>query len=170
MDIVDENDRVIGKATRDEIHSLGMWHRGVHILVFNSKNELLLPLRSAKKDKFPETYDCSISEHVKSGETFDKAALRGLKEELKITNPVLKRLLKFKMNYGPNDNTIAVLYECKCKDKIEINREEIKDAKFMPLSKIKEMLTKNELKFAPWMREILKWYFHFPSKIKELKE
>jgi isopentenyl-diphosphate delta-isomerase type 1 len=170
MDVVDENDRVIGKATREEIHNSGMWHRGVHVLVFNSKNELFLPLRSARKDKFPETYDCSVSEHVKSGETFDEAALRGMEEELKIINPVIKRLLKFRMNYGPNDNTIAVLYKCKCKDKVEINRVEVKNAKFMSLGKIKELLNKNESKFAPWTREILKWYFRLPSKIEEIKE
>ena len=169
MDIVDKSDNVIGKATRDKIHNLGMWHRGVHILVFNSNGELLLPLRSSAKDKFPNTYDCSVSEHVKSGETFEKAAIRGLREELGIRNPRLKKLLKFRMNYGPNDNTIATLYECKCETEIKIERKEVKEAKFLPLDKIKEMLIKNERKFALWTREILKWYFGLPSKVEEIK-
>lgn len=168
MDVVDENDNVIGKAGRYEIHRLGMWHRGVHVLVFNSDGELLLPLRSSTKDKFPETYDCSVSEHVKSGETFQGAAIRGLREELKITKLRLRRLLKFRMNYGPNDNSVATLYECACEGEVEIEMDEVKEAKFFPLDKIKEMLTKYESKFAPWNREILKWYFHLPSKVEEI--
>ncbi len=106
---------------------------------------------------------------MKFGETFEKAAIRGLKEELGIRNPRLKKLLKFRMNYGPNDNTTATLYECECKTEIKIERKEVKEAKFLPLNKIKGMLIKNERKFAPWTREILKWYFGLPSKVEEIK-
>ena len=166
MDVVDENDRVIGKETRSEIHRSGKWHRGVHVFVFNLGGQLLLPTRSLTKDKFPGTYDCSVSEHVQAGETFEEAALRGLKEELKIIKPELKRLLKFRMNYGPNDNTIAILYECQCEEKIEIDANEIREVEFLPLNKVRQMLTTNESKFTPWARELLKWYLHIPSKIK----
>ncbi len=38
IDVVDENDHIIGKATREKIHNSEMWHRGIHI--FNSKKEL----------------------------------------------------------------------------------------------------------------------------------
>ena len=169
MDVVDENDNVIGKATREEIHGLGKWHRGIHVFVFDRAGRLLLPTRSSTKDKFPSTYDCSVSEHVKAGETFEEAALRGLKEELKLIKPILKQLLKFKMNYGPNDNTIAILYECRYRGKLEIDKNEIREAKFLPLERVREILITNESKFAPWTRELLKWYFHMPSKIKAIE-
>ena len=169
MDVVDENDNVIGKATREEIHGLGKWHRGIHVFVFDRAGRLLLPTRSSTKDKFPSTYDCSVSEHVKAGETFKEAALRGLKEELKLIKPILKQLLKFKMNYGPNDNTIAILYECRYRGKLEIDKNEIREAKFLPLERVREILITNESKFALWTRELLKWYFHMPSKIKAIE-
>ena len=169
MDVVDENDNVIGKTTRKKIHGSGKWHRGIHVFVFDRAGRLLLPTRSSTKDKFPGTYDCSVSEHVKAGETFKEAAFRGLKEELKLIKPILKQLLKFRMNYGPNDNTIAILYECRYRGKLEIDKNEIREAKFLPLERVREILITNESKFAPWTRELLKWYFHMPSKIKAIE-
>jgi methionyl-tRNA synthetase len=35
-------------------------------------------MRSVSKDKFPSHYDCSVSEHLEEGETYEKAAIRGL--------------------------------------------------------------------------------------------
>jgi len=67
FDVVDDYDLVVGKETREKIHSSGLWYRGVHILVFNSKGKLLLQMRSAAKDKFPNHYDCSVSEHLEKG-------------------------------------------------------------------------------------------------------
>jgi len=42
LDVVDENNRVIGRETREKIHGSGLWHRGVHVIVFDSKNRLIL--------------------------------------------------------------------------------------------------------------------------------
>lgn len=62
MDIVDKNGNVIGKAIREEIHGLGKWHRGIHVFVFDRTGQQLLPTRSSAKDKFPATYDFSVSD------------------------------------------------------------------------------------------------------------
>ena len=169
LDVVNEYDEVIGKKTRKEIHSDGSWHRGVHILLF-SNNELLLPVRSPKKDKFPNCYDVSVSEHVEPGEDYIEAAKRGLKEELNIEGVELKKLLKFRMNYGLGDNMISELYEAEFDGKISFfDKEEIQEIKFYPLDEIKRMLKEEENKFASWTKEILKWYFGFPSNLEILE-
>lgn len=41
LDIIDENNNVIGKATRDDILEKKILHRGVAIVVFNSRGEIL---------------------------------------------------------------------------------------------------------------------------------
>ncbi len=54
FDLVDEQDRVIGSATRKHCHqNINMIHRAVHVLVFNSKGELFLQKRSLLKDINP---------------------------------------------------------------------------------------------------------------------
>jgi len=168
LDVVDENNRVIGRETREKIHSSGLWHRGVHVIVFDSKNRLILQMRSAEKDKFPNRYDLSVSEHLAEGETYKSAAVRGLREELGITSVALKRLMRFKMNYGPNDNMISELYKCRYDGSTQIDKRETKSLEAFSLSEIKEMLGKDEDKFALWTKEILKWYLKLPSKVQVL--
>jgi len=47
FDIVNERDEVVGQNTRREVHARGLWHRAVHVLVFNARGEVLLS-RSAR--------------------------------------------------------------------------------------------------------------------------
>lgn len=170
MDIVDESNKVKGTASRKEIHSRGLWHRGVHVLVFNDKGEMLLQKRAPDKDKYPNCYDISLSEHLKAGEDFLNAALRGLKEELDIEGVKLKRLLRFRMRYGKNDNTIAEIYICRYKGKIKTDKNEVSEIGFFQLEKIKRMLKEEGSQFAFWSREILRWVFNMPSKMEALDD
>src|SRR5438876_9915215 len=82
LDVVDNHDEVIGQQPRGEIHRLKLKQRAVHVLVFNSRNELFLQKRSMKKDCFPGAWDSSASGHLDSGESYDACAVRELLEEL----------------------------------------------------------------------------------------
>jgi len=168
LDVVDENNQIIGKETRQKIHGSGLWHRGVHVLVFDWRGNLILQTRSSVKDKFPNHYDCSVSEHLEEGEIYKAAAIRGLNEELKITNVKLKRLLRFKMSYGPNDNMISEMYECCYGGPIQIDKRETQSLEAFSLNEIEEMLLNDEAKFAPWTRELIKWYLKMPSRVEVL--
>ncbi len=84
LDVVDKNNKVIGKERRDIIHSNGLFHRGVNIFVFNSKGLVFLQKRSANKDICPSKWDLSAAETLKVGEKHKQAAVRCLKEELGI--------------------------------------------------------------------------------------
>ncbi len=82
FDVVDARDEVIGRAPRREVHARGLWHRAVHVLVFDATGRLFLQKRSMRKDVAPGLWDSSCSGHVDSGETYDHAAERELGEEL----------------------------------------------------------------------------------------
>jgi isopentenyl-diphosphate delta-isomerase type 1 len=84
FDVVDNRDEVIGRATRREVHATGLWHRAVHILVFNSTGHVFLQKRSLLKDLSPGLWDSSCSGHLEAGESYDAAALRELNEEIGI--------------------------------------------------------------------------------------
>ena len=89
MDIVDEQDQVIGKTTQEEIYAKKHTHRIVHIFVLDhSKNSVYLQKRSATKSFLPGYYCTSAGGHVKSGETYLQAAERELQEEIGLTTPV----------------------------------------------------------------------------------
>jgi isopentenyl-diphosphate delta-isomerase type 1 len=84
FDVVNERDEVVGKATRKEVHATGLWHRAVHILVFDGNGRVFLQKRSMLKDLSPGLWDSSCSGHLDSGEDYDAAAIRELGEEIGI--------------------------------------------------------------------------------------
>ena len=82
FDIVDESDQVIGQATRREVHSRGLRHRAVHVLVFDRHDRVFLQKRSPWKDTAAGLWAASCSGHVDAGEDYDAAAVRELAEEI----------------------------------------------------------------------------------------
>ena len=95
FDVVNERDEVIGQAPRKEVHARGLWHRAIHVLVFNSRGEIFLQKRSLKKDIAAGKWDSSSSGHLDTGEDYDACAVRELREELglKLAQPP-QRLFK----------------------------------------------------------------------------
>ena len=82
FDVVNERDEVIGQNTRREVHARGLWHRAVHVLVFNARGEIFLQKRSLKKDIAAGKWDSSASGHLDSGEAYDACAVREVCEEI----------------------------------------------------------------------------------------
>lgn len=87
FDVVDEHDVVLRQETRAQVHALKLFHRAVHILVFNPAGELYLQKRSLTKDSCPGRWTTSCSGHVDAGENYDQATRRELGEELGIHLP-----------------------------------------------------------------------------------
>jgi isopentenyl-diphosphate delta-isomerase len=82
FDLVNERDEVTGRAPRREVHARGLWHRAIHVLVFDAAGRVFLQKRSMRKDSSPGLWDSSCSGHVDSGEDYDAAAQRELGEEI----------------------------------------------------------------------------------------
>ena len=85
FDVVNERDEPVSRASRSEVHRLGLLHRAVHILIFDDHGRVFLQKRSMLKDTSPGLWDSSSSGHLDCQETYDAAAVRELKEELGLT-------------------------------------------------------------------------------------
>lgn len=85
VDRVDKNDKIIGQTTKEEAHKNAYIHRVAAIFCFDAKGRLLVQHR--KKDGL---LDHSVGGHVGAGETYEKAAVREMKEELGITKELKK--------------------------------------------------------------------------------
>jgi isopentenyl-diphosphate Delta-isomerase len=86
LDVVDADDRVVGQATRADVHRRQLLHRAVHILVTNAQGALYVQQRALTKDCQPGLWDTSAAGHVDSGESYAAAAVRELSEELGIVD------------------------------------------------------------------------------------
>jgi isopentenyldiphosphate isomerase len=85
FDVVNERDEVTGQAPRHEVHARRLWHRAVHVLVFNARGEVFLQKRSLRKDTARGKWDSSASGHLDTGENYDACSVRELREELGLT-------------------------------------------------------------------------------------
>lgn len=169
FDIVTEEDVVIRQAPRSVAHAQGLWHRGVHVLLFDPQGRLLVQQRSRTRTHAPLTLDCSISEHVQTGETYLQAAVRGLEEELGVSGLELQPLLKFKMNYGPNDNEISLLYRSAFNQQpLRFDPEEVERVEFFTLAELEERLASEPAAFSYWFAQILRWLLGQPSALQPL--
>jgi isopentenyl-diphosphate delta-isomerase type 1 len=144
--IVDENDCIIGQASRKHIHQNKLLHRSAHILVFNSKKELFLQKRALCKDESPGLWDTSCAGHVDAGESYKDCAHRELLEELDL-KAVLKPSIKISARKETHMEHIHV-YICITDDTIKINPEEISEGAFFGLSKIQENISMNPTQFT----------------------
>lgn len=82
LDAVDEDDRVIGRMSRRDVHRFGLRHRASHVLVFDAQGRLFLQRRSAHKECSPGLWDSSAAGHLESGESYLACAIRELREEI----------------------------------------------------------------------------------------
>lgn len=85
LDLVDENDQVIGSLSRKEIYAQGLRNfRVVHAFIKNSEGKLWIPRRVASKKLYPSALDFSIAGHVESKETYEEALFKESKEEVNL--------------------------------------------------------------------------------------
>jgi isopentenyl-diphosphate delta-isomerase len=82
LDVVDADDLVVGTMERGEIHRKRLFHRSVHVFLFDEAGRIYLQKRSFGKLEHPGKWDSSASGHVESGESYREAAGRELEEEI----------------------------------------------------------------------------------------
>jgi isopentenyl-diphosphate delta-isomerase len=159
LDIITDEDIVTGQEMRSRIHELGLWHRGAHVFLFTTEGKMLIQKRSADRASSPSLLDCSVSEHVKAGESYLEAATRGLKEEMGVDGIALTPLIKLCMKYGVNDNEISTLYEGTVDPtRVKFDPVEIESIQYLNLDELRKMIHADPSQFCGWFVEILRAY------------
>ena len=144
LEIVDESNRVIGIRERSEIHRQGLWHRSVHIFIFNSRGEIYLQKRSPRKDQYPEHWDSSAAGHLIPGESEGIAAHRELGEELGIDTELTEAY-----RHPASQETgweFVTLFVGRTDETIRLNLEEATEGRFFTAPQLKDLLEDTESK------------------------
>ena len=127
FDVVDRSDRVIDRASREEVHQNGLLHRSAHLLVFDGSGRVLLQKRSMVKDRFPGRWDSSVSGHVDSGESYDQCIVREAMEEIGIRLAATPERL-FKVDAcDETDQEFSWVYRTYSEGPFAPNKEEISE-------------------------------------------
>ncbi len=146
LDLVDENDKVIGKKKRSEVYNENLSNfRVVNAFIVNSKGEMWIPRRTAHKRIFPLCLDVSMGGHLKSGERYDQALKRETKEELNIdTDTAQIRLLGFLTPRKNNVSAFMNVYEIKMDKAPNYNKKDFTEYFWLTPKALFERIEKGE--------------------------
>ena len=149
FDVVDASDQVIGRERRSEVHRRGLFHRAVHVLVFDSHGRLFLQKRSAAKDTFPRKWDSSSSGHLGCGEDYDSCAVREPQEEIGlIVTETPRRLFKVDACEETGQEHVWV-YRCNSDGPLSLSVEEVETGDWFTPEQIDIWLATSPKDFAP---------------------
>ena len=153
FDVVDENDVLVSKATRAEVHAKNLIHRAVHVLVFNRNGDLWLQKRSLHKDKNPGVWDSSVSGHLDAGEDYRTAAIRELGEEIGVEKNAED--LKHVVSLRPSEETgwqHIQLFTTQHDGAVNFPAAEIESMMPFPIAEIKAWVEASPADFSPTFR------------------
>ena len=154
FDVVNERDEVIARAPRKEVHAQKLWHRAVHVLVFNSRGEVFLQKRSMKKDTAAGLWDSSSSGHLDSGEDYDACAVRELREEIGLSIAKAPERL-FKIDACAETGwEFCWVYRCESEGPFDLNPDEIERGDWFTPEKITAWVAERPQDFASAFRFI----------------
>ncbi|PWY72884.1 Isopentenyldiphosphate isomerase, partial [Aspergillus heteromorphus CBS 117.55] len=181
--VVDEDENEIGMASKRACHLLpnitqGLLHRAFSVLLFDTSNRLLLQRRASEKITWPDYWTNTCCSHplAIAGETgadfhaamagARRAAQRKLEHELgiRLSDAQAERGLKFmtRMQYecafegGWGEKEVTYIFILQLDTDLDINRNEIRDYRYLSREEFGEMFADPTQLFTPWFRHMVR--------------
>lgn len=143
---VDNNDNKIGLRPRNDFYTGKYIHRGAHLILLNSKNQILLQKRSKKKVWNPGQYNYAAGGTV-ADESYTECILRETEEELGIRVKVTEL---FKITYfASNDKAFHTIFTALSDETIVSDKDEIQTVKWVDQELLKRDIVNNPGKYTP---------------------
>ncbi len=158
VDLIDDSDRLLGRASRAEVRARNLLHRSVAIFVRRTNGLIHVHRRSAAKDVYPGLYDMCVGGVVSSGETYGQAAVRELSEELGIFG--VRPLELFQHPYrGARIRCLSSVYEVNWDGDIRLQTSELAWGDWMAIEDV-------DARLAVWefMPDSLEMYRHYRQR------
>lgn len=137
VNVYNRNREITDKIKERNSLEKGEYRISVHIWIINSKSELLIQQRSETSKKFPSMW-AQTGGGVLAGETSKEAVKREAKEELGIN--VEDEELYYISSYVRTRDIVDVWLVKKDIDKLELQKEEVAEAKFISFEDFDNMI------------------------------
>ena len=150
FDIVDEDNLIIGKASRKECHGdPSLIHRTVHVVVYHPDGRILLQKRNMDKDIQPGKWDTAVGGHVDLGEDFDTAVRRELSEELGVDGKIeFQDVFDSKIRNDIESENVRV-YSIIHPGPFDFQKDEIEEVRFWEICELRKSIEETPGIFTP---------------------
>lgn len=159
--LVDENDQEIGSMEKMEVHEKGLLHRAFSILIFNSKNEMLLQQRALSKYHSGGLWTNTCCSHPRKDESILQAANRRLQEEMGFSTEleakfsfIYRAELDQKMIEHELDHVFLGTFE----SDFQFNREEVMDYRWISIPDLIQEIQDSPNTFTEWFKILMVEY------------
>ena len=129
----------------------------VHVIIFNSRGEMLIQQRQPTKKAWPNMWDVSIGGGVVAGEKPNEAAERELKEELGIDFSFANVRPSFTSNFNNGFDDYYIVNMDLNLDDLTFQETEVKSADWASLEKIHKLIDANQ--FIPYRKGLIEFLF-----------
>ena len=157
--VVDEDDNFIKLEEKMKVHELGLLHRAFSLIIFNSKNEMLIHKRASTKYHCPNEWTNACCSHPSLDNDIQFDIKKRLFEEMGMEGNNFKELFKFtyrkEFDNGLTENEIDRVFICFSDNIPKPNPEEVSDYKYIKLDDLYEDIKINSNKYTYWFKEIL---------------
>lgn len=159
FDIYDENRNLTGRTKgRGEKLEEGEFRLVVHVVIFNSKGEMLIQQRQPFKKSWPNFWDLSVGGCAISGETSKQTAQRELFEELGIDLDFSKLRPKITFNFDEAFNDVFIIEKDIDLNDLNLQYEEVQTAKWATEEEVLSLI--EEGAFIPYSESYLSLLFY----------
>jgi isopentenyldiphosphate isomerase len=159
LEVVDEQDNVIGLETREKIHKEQLLHRDVHVWFITPRSEIIFQLRTKLKDSFPGLLDATAAGHVEPNMSYEETVLKECKEETGLDIDISKLVLLRKMKnesfdkvnnniHRTIDRQYAYLYEGSIYD-LQIEKDNTESFELWKIDSLHNLSEKDKTRFIP---------------------
>ena len=143
IDVIDDDLNILKTISREEIRKNNLKHKTAIVILKNRKNQIYANQRNKTKLVYPLKWVVGAGGMVRSGESYEQAAKRELKEELGA-----EAELKFLMDFDYKDeynNYKAKIYLATYDGEILLDKVECEQGKWVSVDKLKEIIKKGLL-------------------------
>lgn len=150
--LVDEEDRGIGEGEKLALHTTDVQlHRAFSVFVFNSRNEVLLQQRSAKKLLWPLHWSNSYCSHPRPGESMLEAVRRRSHEEISLgVDPSFQYKFIYRAQYEQigEEYELCHVYTAHSDEVPSAKPDEARELRFVPVGEMDAFMAAHAC--TPW--------------------
>lgn len=157
-DLYDKHRKLTNQTmTRGDVMLKDTYHLVIHVVIFNSKNQMLIQKRKYDKVSNPNMWDISVGGSVTAGETSQQGAMRETEEELGLSIDLHNQLPHLSITFERGYDDIYIVNREAELETLAVPNEEVSDTAWASIDEIYQMI--DDKTFISYRKSLIQLLF-----------